>query len=642
MQTSALFVLILSGAAVADAVSPVQKVVELLDDCKAKVAKDLAAEAATMEEYTTFCDDELKAKGYAIETSTREIAELEATIADSKATVLAQSDEIATLGTEAAAKNKELYDATEVKKAGTAEFEAAEAELVKSVDECSRAVTALEKGMALLQGGQRKEAKKHLKAVAAALTSIVGAISIDTESSRKLKSFLQQTNTENENDDLTLKQPQAKMVAYESKSGGIIATVKEMGAKAEGELSDLRKKEMADSHEFKMLESSLNAEISHNMEKTSTATKTKASAEEALATAQGDLAEITKTKAADEDYSATLKTECETAASEWAERQASAKEEMAAIEKAKEILVSGVVAFVQSNTKLRLKSDDDTDSDETDMTRVKLVQKIQSLGKEFHSFGLMQLASVAGSDPFVKIRGLIEDMIAKLLKEAQEEATQKAFCDEDMGKSTKSKDEKTATLDKLQTRIDSASATIAQLTDAIKTLESEIAEIDSAQASATKIRTAESADNKAAIADFSQSAEAVVKAMGVLKSFYEGSALIQTNSKTARPSFGGAKSDTGSSIISVLEVAESDFTTLLAETETAEDAAADAYEKSSKENALSKTTKMTDAKAKESEIKSLTVQLGHSKEDHGSTSAELDAVLSYIDKLKPQCEEKAR
>merc|ERR1712139_459223 len=136
--------------------------------------------------------------------------------------------------------------------------------------------------------------------------------------------------------------------------------------------------------------------------------------------------------------------------------------------------------------------------------------KIQSLGKEFHSFGLMQLASVAGSDPFVKIRGLIEDMIAKLLKEAQEEATQKAFCDEEMGKSKKSQDEKTATLDKLQTRIDGASATIAELTEAVKTLEAEISEIDKAQAEATKIRTKENADNTAAIKDFRQSADAVV------------------------------------------------------------------------------------------------------------------------------------
>merc|ERR1719281_1973981 len=106
-----------------------------------------------------------------------------------------------------------------------------------------------------MQGGRKREAKKELKAVHMALTAVVGAISIDTESSRKLKSFIQQSSADTENDDLTLKQPQAKQVAYESKSGGIIQTVKDMQAKAEGELSDLRKKEMADAHEFKMLES---------------------------------------------------------------------------------------------------------------------------------------------------------------------------------------------------------------------------------------------------------------------------------------------------------------------------------------------------------------------------------------------------
>merc|ERR1719214_364755 len=96
--------------------------------------------------------------------------------------------------------------------------------------------------------------------------------------------------------------------------------------------------------------------------------------------------------------------------------------------------------------------------------------------------------------------------------------------------------------------------------------------------------------------------------------------------KSTRPAFGGAKSDTGSSIISVLEVAESDFTRLYAETETEEDAAAAAYDKLSKENAVSKATKEADAKGKESEIKSLTVQLDQHTEDHSTTSDELDAV----------------
>merc|ERR1719498_1271428 len=131
-----------------------------------------------MEEYTTFCDDELKAKGYAIQTSTREIGDLTATIADSEATIAEKDDEVATLGTVIAGKDKELYEATEARKAKNAEFVAAEAELVKSVDETSRAVTALSKGMALTQL-DKHAAHKQLEAVRSALSSIVNAIAID-------------------------------------------------------------------------------------------------------------------------------------------------------------------------------------------------------------------------------------------------------------------------------------------------------------------------------------------------------------------------------------------------------------------------------------------------------------------------------
>merc|ERR1719263_2604589 len=200
------------------------------------------------------------------------------------------------------------------------------------------------------------------------------------------------------------------------------------------------------------------------------------------------------------------------------------------------------------------------------------------------------------------------------------------------------------TLDKLQARIDGATTTIAELTEAIKTLESEVAAIDKAQAEATALRTTEHEDYLKASKDFKDSAEAVAKAIEVLKNFYEGS-FVQISSKTTQkskqPSFGSAKSDTASTIISVLEMSEEDFTTLLAECEATEDEAAKAYETLTDENKVSKATKQTDAKGKASEVKSLTVQPEHSKEDHASVSAERDAVNAYIDKLRPQCVEKA-
>jgi len=631
----------------AQAVSPVQKVVELLDECKAKVQKDLDAEAKMMEEYTTFCDDELKDKAYAIETAGRSIGDLTATIESATAQVAALSDEIATLGTTIAAKSSELAEATKVRKAGNADFAAAEAELVKDVDMLGRAATVLKRGMSFVQ---TKAGKEKMTAIVDALKNIVEAQWVDVSSRRKLKSFLQASAAakEDADDDLSFSQPQAKQVAYESSSGGIVKTIEEMQGKAEDTLSDLRKKEMTDAQNFAMLEAGLKDEIAHGEEKLSTAKSGKAMNADAKATASGKLVETTKAKTADEEYAGTLKTECESKATEWEARQKSATEEMGAIDKAKDILVSGVKAFVQVSTKTNLKKrwnpDDDDEDDKTAAKRQQVVQILKNLGQVHHSFAFAQMASMAASDPFVKIRGLIEDMIAKLLKEAEEEATQKAFCDAEMGKSTTSKEEKTATLGKLQARIDGASTTIAENAEAIKTLEAEVAEIDKAQAEATAIRTKENEDYLKASKDFKDSAEAVAKAIEVLKNFYEG-AFVQVSSQTSlkskQPAFGSAKSDTASTIISVLEMSEEDFTTLLAETEATETEAAAAYTKLTDENKVAKVTKETEAKGKASENKSLEVQLSHSKEDHASVSAELDAVLAYIEKLKPQCEEKA-
>merc|ERR1719409_717383 len=281
-----------------------------------------------------------------------------------------------------------------------------------------------------------------------ALKNIVDAAWLDVRSRRSLKSFLQAAAQakDAEDDDLTFSQPQAKQVAYESSSGGIVKTVEEMQGKAEDTLSDLRKKEMSDAQEFAMLESGLKSEISHGEEKLSTATKGKAANEQAKEDASGKLVETQKSKAADEEYASTLKTECETKASEWEARQKSAAEEMGAIEKAKTILVDGVTAFVQESSKtrrtqMRWNPDDDEESDAVSAKRDKVVGILKQLSQAHHSFAFAQLASMATSDPFVKIRGLIEDMIAKLLKEAEEEATQKAFCDKEMGKSKKSQDE---------------------------------------------------------------------------------------------------------------------------------------------------------------------------------------------------------
>jgi len=647
------------GVFVADAGSPVQKVVELLGECKAKVLKDLEAEKASMTEFSAYCDDEAKEKGYAIETAAGSIETLKATIEESTATIATSDDEISTLGTVIATKEKELADATALRKSGNADFVVAEKELLETIDQLGRAATVLKKGMSFAQtrGGKFQVNKQSEEAINA-LKTIIESQWVGAGSRRTLQAFLQSkaNSQESEDDDLSLDQPQAKSVAYESSSGNIVQAVEDMQGKAEDTLSETRKKEMEESQSFSMLEAGMVNEIENSKEKLSAASKLKADSEQKLQEANGELVETTKSKGADEAYLETLKTECQAKAVEYEETMKMGKEEIAAIGKASTILEEGVTALVQVKTRTRrasarwMPADDTDDSDAMADARAKVVDIFKGLASERKSFVFSQLASMAASDPFEKIKGLINDMIEKLLKEAQEAATHEAFCQEEMGKTKKSQEDKTMKLEKFSARVDEASSKLAELTESVKTLEAEVAEIDKATAEATAIRTKENEEFQKVSKEYKDSATAVAQAIEVLQNFYSGAALIQLKSQVqlkskmkarARSTDSGVNDGAAGVIIGVLETAQEDFTSLLAETEAIESEAQSAFDKMMTENKVAKATKSAEAKAKQSEIKSVTSSLEMSKEDQASTGKELDAVLAYLDKLKPECESKA-
>merc|ERR1719390_502248 len=406
---------------------------------------------------------------------------------------------------------------------------------------------------------------------------------------------------------------------------------------AEESLSSTRKDEMEAAHAFALLKQGLEDEIKVAKKQLSEATQTRSTTEEEQHSAETSLTETQETLAADTKYLAELKQSCSSKATEWAARQKQAGEETAAIEKAKEVLSEGVKVFLQTSTHLTTESKMEGDMD----SRSQVVSILRRVSKNAHSYALMQLVASAQSDPFGKIRGLIEEMIAKLTKEAAEEADQKSFCDEEIGESKSKQADLSGKLDKTSARIAKAEADKAKLTEEVKMLEEEISEIDAGQAEATKVRQEEHEEYLKASSDFKLSAEAVAKAMGVLSDYYNSASLLQVSSTTKQaPELGGAKGDVGSTIISVLEVAESDFTSMLAEAEADESSAVEAYEKLTQENAVTKATKTGAVKAKSSEVKQLEVALGNYKENKATTTDELDAVLAYLDKLKPQCETK--
>merc|ERR1719281_641494 len=122
---------------------------------------------------------------------------------------------------------------------------------------------------------------------------------------------------------------------------------------------------------------------------------------------------------------------------------------------------------------------------------VQAASLIRRLAKKQHSVALAQLATRIeatvrfygrnGDDPFAKVKGLIQDMIAKLVKEAQAEAEEKAYCDNEMKKTEKKKSELEDDIEAITAKIDKSSSASKQLKKEVKELQSELLELEKMQ-----------------------------------------------------------------------------------------------------------------------------------------------------------------
>merc|ERR1719410_2678985 len=236
-------------------------------------------------------------------------------------------------------------------------------------------------------------------------------------------------------------------------------------------------------------------------------------------------------------------------------------------------------------------------------------------------------------------------MISKLEKEAQEEATEKAYCDEQMSKTEAKKEELEGDSEKLTSKIDKAAAKSAGLKADVKELQGELAALAKEQAEMDKIRMEERTDFAKAKEELELGIGGVRKALGVLREYYgSGASMIQEVSdmksmmlQPAMPEKHTKASGAGSGIIGILEVCESDFAKNLASESTEEDDAESAYEKKTQENKVTKTTKDQDVKYSTQEFQTLDKEIAELSADKETTSSELNAVLEYYSKIKDRC-----
>jgi len=613
-------------------VTPVQKVIELMQGMLVKGKKEKHDEQVQFAAYKQFCDDTSVEKKRAIEEAEETIEVLKADIAKYTADAARLTKEIAVHDADIAAWKGDEKAATKVRHLEKTDYDTLHKDYSESVDALQRAILVLKK-----QSHDRPQAAALAQVSALQQLSLVPA-----DAKRTLDLFLQ---TSDQPEGLAVSAPEA--YGYEFQSHGVIEMLEKLLDKFIEERTSIEKQEMNAKHSFDMLMQDLAAQIDQATQDRTEKAEIKAKKLQAKANAQADLKDTTTTKLADEKYLADLTATCEQKASDFESRQQLRSEEIEAINKAIEIISSEAVSghaqtylpkFVQkSNTVLaQLRA-----SGAEGMPQQRVAEYLQGRAHDLNSRVLSALAVHVADDPFVKVKKMIKDLIVRLMEEANEEAEHKGWCDTELSTNEQTRKEKTEAVETLHAEIDQLEASIAKLTEDIGDLTKAIAALDAAMAKATALRQAEKEENIQTIKDAGEAQTAVAQALTVLKEFYakagEATSLVQQPAPEIFDSpYKGMQSENGG-VVGMLEVIESDFARLEAETKAAEATAQKEYDSFMTDSKVDKAAKTKDVEHKTTKKQDETQALTTKNDDLEGTQKELDAALAYFDKLKPSC-----
>lgn len=637
-----------SSASDAAGANPVQKVVQMLSSLQQEIIAKGEKTQSLYNEVSSYCrrrSQELHADIKASKAQAKNLNAIIEKAADSSESI---STKIEELSSSISTDEGDLTASAKLRARDASDFAAADADLVETIGTIERAIGILEKdakkGASLVQA-------RGAQNLAQALSAMVEAEALHGADAQRLAALAQSAQSTSDDDadadtaeDSEATAPQA--AAYKGRHGGVIDTLEGLLEKAQEQLDELRKTEVQNKGNYEIFQQAVSDKKKTAEKEMEKAKKDNAEFGEKRATSESNLAVVQADISDDEKHLQDLQHECMTKATDFAEETRSRDEEIKALVTAKEALMSSTegaerktyqqLSFVQ----LRSRSGANAQAASSSSAGTVAIRDLRKLAWQHKSPEMLQLvsrldatlrtASLHGADPFAKVKGLLEDMISKLSAEADSEAQQKAYCDKEMAETKAKKDGQTAEIEKLSTMIDMMNARIAKVTGDIAQLQKGVSSIIQAQATVDKIRQEEKALYLKTNDQLREGINGVQTALRVLHDYYGG----QDQKHEASAGAAGG-------IITLLQVVESDFSKDLAEITAAEQAAAQAHEQETQDNAVSKAEKEKDIKYKVMISKRVSKQISEVSSDRENTASELDAVQDFWKELQAQCVGKA-
>jgi chromosome segregation ATPase len=257
-------------------------------------------------------------------------------------------------------------------------------------------------------------------------------------------------------------------------------------------------------------------------------------------------------------------------------------------------------------------------------------------------------------DHFVKVRGLIKDLIAKLRSDALAEESQKNFCDGAMSKNIKKRDAANAQIEKANAAVTSLTARKNALEDEIATLESQIAELKKGLLEATELRNEDKAKNIRTMEMAQAGADSVELALSILREFYDKS-FLQTHKyapaggnrdgRTVQDlapdtgfdsKYNGAKEES-KGIVGLLEIILTDFERTKVQAKADEEESLAAFESMEKDTNGDSDEKNERIKMAENELKDAEASILEQTTEFNNGQSLLDGALEELASLEAMC-----
>merc|ERR1719356_1404394 len=297
-------------------VTPVAKVVAMLDDMVVKAKEAKKTEEVEFAAFKQWCDNVRSEKTKNIASQASEIEQLDADIETASSDAALLAEEVGTLEATIDELKAQAANATSVRKNERTDYEATHKDFSESIDACKRAIQVL---------------KAKSADVPQSLLQVQRSLSLSPHEKSLIDALL-----------ATSQAPEAN--AYEFQSSSVIDILEKLTAKFKSEKLDLEKAELAARSNYEVLMQRLTDNLKASKSSSAAKTAAKAGRLQDAASAEGDLSLVKKAKSEDEETLSGTLAQCHAKSEEYEKNQVLRAGEVEALSKAIDILTASSVS----------------------------------------------------------------------------------------------------------------------------------------------------------------------------------------------------------------------------------------------------------------------------------------------------------